>query len=121
MHRVLFLACLTYIGLFSAPASSRGTKDITPIGDDTFILARPGRFTTFDGIFAKDVLYSDAMSYCASMGKQFLPEYSRSKDSGYGMRGTAELKFRCLPISAANPEFSKHPQPPPQRLPDMKF
>jgi len=55
------------------------------------------------------------------MGKQFLPEYSRSKDSGYGMRGTVELKFRCLPISAANPEFSKHPQPPPQRLPDMKF
>ena len=82
--------------MLSACATSSGTGDITPIGKDTYMLARPGGFFTLSGGEVKAQLYRDANNYCKSIGRNLMPVSSSSVDSAPYKYANAELQFRCL-------------------------
>lgn len=69
---------------------------IVPMGQDTYMLARDGSFTTFGGGAVKAELYKEAHAFCVSQGREILPLRDASRDSGYGRYANAEIQFRCL-------------------------
>lgn len=69
---------------------------VVPMGQDTYMIAKDGSFTTFGGGAVKAELYQEASAFCERKGKQLMPVKDASRDSGYGRYANAELQFRCL-------------------------
>lgn len=91
-----FVLSLVCVGALSACGTTSTMSDITPIGMDTFMVARAGGFTTYSGGEVKAQLYRDANAFCQAKGKHLLPLSSSSRDSSAMQYANAELQFRCL-------------------------
>ncbi|WP_447892343.1 hypothetical protein [Pseudomonas marginalis] len=89
---------------------------VVPMGQDTYMLAKDGSFTTFGGGAVKAELYQEANTFCEKKGKQLMPVREASRDSGYGRYANAELQFRCL--DAGDPELRR---PTLKSEPDVKI
>lgn len=77
-------------------ATGCSATGVVPMGQDTYMVAKDGSFTTFGGAQVKAELYQEASAFCEKKGKQLMPVREASRDSGYGRYANAELQFRCL-------------------------
>ncbi|MCP1463311.1 hypothetical protein [Pseudomonas sp. S3E17] len=109
--RVLFAPILVLI--LTAGCSATG---VVQMGQDTYMVAKDGSFTTFGGAQVKAELYREANAFCERKSKQLMPVKETSRDSGYGRYANAELQFRCL--DAGDPELHR---PTMKSEPDVKI
>ena len=79
--------------------------DPVPIGLDTYMLGKPGSFTTFAGVEVKAALYREAGAFCARQHKVLQPLAASSRDSGFAQYASAEVTFRCL--SPGDPDLRR--------------
>lgn len=100
--------------MLTACATSSSLDDIVSIGPDTYMVGRPGGFTTFTGAEVKTQLYKDANEFCRRQNKYLMTVSSSSRNSGVGTYANAELQFRCL--SSGDRDLYR---PTMERVPDM--
>ncbi len=84
------------IVLFGCTTTS-STKDIVPVGNDTYMVGRAGSIFIGSGSEVKAQLYRDANNFCVSKGKGLMSLSDSHKDKIIGVSAAAaELKFRCV-------------------------
>jgi len=88
------LIVLSAATLFLAGCSAPG--GVIPIGNDFYMIAKDGSFTTFNGSTVKAELYHEANDFCQKQNRRLQPINSSARDSGYARYANAELQFRCL-------------------------
>ena len=101
MKTSLALAMLTTLALLGCATTD--TAGVVQIGPDMYMIGGLGSFTDFSGSAVKARMFQRAEKYCADMGRVISPIGSTGKDSGYGTYASAEVQFRCLAPTAANP------------------
>ena len=69
------------------------SSGVVSIGPDTYMLAKSAPGESGGEITAD--LYREANTYCAEQKKQVVTISSKSRDSGFARKGTAEIQFRC--------------------------
>ena len=95
MKKVLILGVVFTIAACSTTSDS--TKDIVPIGKDTYMVGRAGSIFVDSGSEVKAQLFKDANAFCISQGKVIMPISTKQEDKIMGVSAaSAELQFRCL-------------------------
>jgi hypothetical protein len=75
------------------------------IGRDTYMVANTGAWSWSSGASLKADLYQQANVFCASKGKELMPENTTSNNGSFSDFAHAELQFQCL--SAGDPDLAR--------------
>ncbi len=95
MKKVLTLGLA--FSMTACSTTSNSTKDIVPIGKDTYMVGRAGSIFVDSGSEVKAQLFKDANAFCMSKGKEIMPVSTKQEDKVLGVSAaSAELQFRCL-------------------------
>ena len=93
--------------LIFASASLFGCANsgVVPTGPDAYMIAR-SEWGFTSGAVHEARLLKEASEYCKSIGKQMLATSTNHNDVAFGKTPAAEVHFRCLPPSGAEPSPS---------------
>lgn len=67
---------------------------IVKIADDTYMHGKFGGMI-YSGSIVKAELYNEAIEFCKSQGKKFVPISSTHHDSSFDQYAAAEIHFMC--------------------------
>ena len=73
------------------------SSGVVPMGQDTFMITKQSYSTLHSAGSVKADIYREGVTYCTSLGKEFLPINDHGVDGAFGISvANAEVQFRCL-------------------------
>jgi hypothetical protein len=88
--------------LVSASVIGCANSGVVPTGPDAYMIAK-SEWGFTSGAVHEARLLREASEYCKSIGKQILATSTNNNDVTFGKTPAAEVHFRCLPTSGAEP------------------
>jgi hypothetical protein len=79
-------------------AGCAANTGIVKISDDTYMYAKQDGWLS-SGATIKLNLYDEANKFCENQGKKFVQVSNTSSDQEKGKFSSAEIQFRCIPIT----------------------